>query len=101
LTRQRLILSDGTIVWLDEVQASTESEVSDRKVGRELATALPSLVSLCGDLKKTLKEIAPDKAAIEFGISFTLESSGLALLVTKVGAQANFKVTLEWNAATE
>jgi Trypsin-co-occurring domain 1 len=96
MNRKRIILSNGAAVWIEEAPAVAEEEVAKRRSEGHLAEVLPSLVTLCDDLQQSLKSIAPKRAVIEFGITFTVEASGLALLITKAGAEANFKVSLEW-----
>jgi hypothetical protein len=90
------VLSDGTIVWVDEVAQTAEAEVARRDVAGRFADVLPSVVSLSEELAGVVDKIAPTKATVQFGITFRVEASGLALLVAKGGADANFVLTLEW-----
>jgi hypothetical protein len=84
-------------VWIEGVSVDAEQEVAQRRGEGKLADVTPSLVALCSDLGNLFARVAPQKATVEFGMSFKVEASGLALLVAKAGAEANFKVTLEWS----
>ena len=92
----KVVLSDGSAIWVDQVERGVEEEVAFRLGEGRFAEVLPSIVSLCEDLLTAVKKVAPTKASVEFGISFRVESSGLALLVAKGGSEANFNITLEW-----
>jgi hypothetical protein len=96
----KVVLSDGSVIWLDDVRREGEREVAQRSLEGRLSEVLPSIVSLCQDLTTAVKDVAPTKASIEFGISFQVESAGLALLVVKGGSEANFKISLEWEQRT-
>jgi hypothetical protein len=97
LARQKVTLSDNSVVWIDEVSSNVEQEVSRRDAQERLAEVLPTISRLCSDIGDALKSVRPDRTTVEFGVALTVDSSGLAALITKMGAEMNFKVTVEWD----
>ena len=47
------------------------------------------------------RQVRPDEATVEFGLSATAQTGKLTGLVVDGGAQAAFKVTMIWRAGTE
>ena len=97
MSAYKLILSDGS-VWrlVDPGRTDGESEVAKRDTEGRFSEVFPSVVLLCDELAAVMAKVAPTKATAQFGIGFRVETSGLALLVAKGSADANFVLTLEW-----
>jgi hypothetical protein len=93
---QRVVLSDGSTILIEAASATIEEEVASRNREATFGPALASVRTLCEELSASMRDAAPDRAIIEFGLSLTVETTGLSALIGKVGAQTNFKVTLEW-----
>lgn len=86
-----------------------ETEVSDAekggmvKAGRGLSdeaaqsfeAAINSLSPLASSIVSKLINISnpPDEAAVEFGLTLKADSG---FIITKVGGEANFKISLKW-----
>jgi hypothetical protein len=95
--RQEVKLSNGSIVWVELAKPLVaEREVAQKADPQAFQAVVPGLIALCTDLNTALTTVAPTKASVEFGLSLTVETSGLALLVAKGGAEATFKISLEW-----
>jgi Trypsin-co-occurring domain 1 len=96
MSAYKLVLSDDSVVWVDQVEQEAESEVARKDGEGRFSDILPSVVSLCQELADVVAKVAPTRATAEFGIGFRVETTGLALLVAKGSADANFVLTLEW-----
>ncbi|MBM0275491.1 CU044_2847 family protein [Micromonospora tarensis] len=86
-------------MWVDEVSSNVEREVAQRDVQERLADVLPTITRLCSDIGDALGAIKPDHTTVEFGVALTVDASGLAALITKMGAEMNFKITVEWDGS--
>jgi hypothetical protein len=79
-------------------------EVRDREGAHQVAGGITfpvddlvrSVKSLSHSLANVLKEIGPDKFAVEFGVEAAFESGKLLALICSGSAKANLKITLEW-----
>ena len=92
----KIRLSDESTILIDQVAVAAEQEVAHRDLEVRLKSVMPTVAALGRDLVDGFKKAAPTKATVEFGLSFSLETSGLALLVAKGDTEANFKIALEW-----
>jgi hypothetical protein len=93
----QLRLSDGAVVFVQAEVGRIERDVSDKKQESQFAEVIPSIISLCKDFTIAMNEVSPDKAKLEFGISFRVETNGLVALIGKGSADTNVRITLEWS----
>ena len=100
MSQAKLKLSNGSVILVEGVQSGVEQDVSLRApINIQFDSVMPSIIGVCRDLETALKAVAPDRAAVEFGLSLKIETSGLVAVMTKGSVGANIKVTLEWGAA--
>jgi hypothetical protein len=92
----RAQLSDGKTILIQADIGKVERDVSRSDKESQFAEVLPSIVSLCKDFQNALDQVLPEKATLEFGISFRVETTGLVALLGKGSADTNVRVTLEW-----
>jgi hypothetical protein len=80
-----------------EVQTAGDPEalVSIRKV-LSFDGVVDSIQAISERMTKALETVAPDKAAVEFGVDIGLESGALTALIAKGTGSATLKITLEW-----
>lgn len=57
-----------------------------------------SAIRVAREMKSVLDDISPDRGSIEFGLAASLESGALTGFLAKGSAEANVKVTLEWES---
>jgi len=93
----RVRLSDGKTILVEADTGKVERDVARSNQESQFAEVLPSIVSLCKDFQASLDQVLPEKATLEFGISFRVETNGLVALLGKGSADTNVRVTLEWN----
>jgi hypothetical protein len=93
---------DQTIIELQGEQA-VALRVTDlggqADVGAEdfhLDDVADSIKAIADTLGRAIKEAAPKKASVEFGIEIALKSGKLVSLITDAGGKATLKVQLEW-----
>lgn len=94
----RIRLEDGNIILVEQISRMMEQEVSNEELEGSFSEVLPSIISLCNDFSKAIRVIAPTKAAVQFGIKIGFETNGIVALIGKAKTDANFQITLEWEA---
>lgn len=60
--------------------------------------ALAKLRPIANSVVSTLKDLAPEKVTVEFGIKFSAKSG---IILASADSEANLKITIEWKGATE
>jgi hypothetical protein len=89
------IIVDGARM-LVEVSSSGEAEVALGDA-LNLDGFLDTVETLAGAIVRRLKNAAPDKAVVEFGVEIGLEAGTLTTLLVKGTGKGNLKITLEWS----
>ena len=106
-----MYLDEHTTIWIEaaeDVEVEGEMPISpirDASVGEEIDKAIKSLQQVSSTIKgycaaaiQTFEDmgegVCPDRAVIEFGVQLSAEGNAF---VVKGSAQANLKVTVEWN----
>lgn len=71
-----------------------------RSVGRDakldLGEALAQVGEVAAMIRRKLEPLAPTKATVEFGVSFSVQSGRLTSLVFEGKGDASLTVSLEW-----
>ncbi len=72
-------------------------------VGREAPVELDDALSTVGDAARLvyeqLEHLAPTRASVEFGVSFTAQGGKLVALLFDAKAHASLTIRLEWERA--
>lgn len=98
-------LEDGTTVLLESggppvggvVRASRDAEGNIvKKAGQKFEAALARIKPWAAALRDQLDSVEADEVEVTFGIKAVGEAGNFA--VGKVGAEANYEVTLKWSA---
>lgn len=73
-----------------------EQDVASIKEMLSLAEVNKMIEGIATTLKETMNKVAPEKASVEFGIAFELESGALNALLVQGTASSSLKITLTW-----
>lgn len=87
-------LEDGTVFYIETNPISTREDVAWNIF--EFKAIKNQIVSISKALVEPLKEVAPSKITLEFGIDIGVESGELTSLLVKGTGNANIKISLEW-----
>jgi hypothetical protein len=87
-------LPDGTTIRIQAVRTTREQLVGIPSY--DLEAFLAGMRTLSHTIVATLKDIAPDRAEVEFGVNVGIETGQLTSLLAKGASGANLKITLEW-----
>jgi hypothetical protein len=60
-----------------------------------------TLHAVASEIATVLRQVRPDEATVEFGLSATAQTGKLTGLVVEGGGQAAFKVAMTWRASTQ
>ena len=97
-----VILSDNSKIFIEVVDTGQTGESQEREVfGNKTASfseLKSSITGISKELLEVVKDIAPSKASIEFGVEIGFETSGLTAVIVKGTSKANLKITLEWES---
>lgn len=100
-TVMNLELENGAII---RVQAEIPEDTIEGEKGLvDLNKLLPfkevtnTIEDISDAIVKSLRNIQPDKATIEFGITIGVESGALTTLLVKGSGEGFIKVALEWD----
>ena len=93
----KLKISDTESIQIESDLRIQERNVSGgERIEEDFSKIAPSIISLGKEFSRILKQIQPTKSSIEFGINVSMETSGVIAFITKASANANFKITMEW-----
>ena len=88
-------LSDGTIIKMEYAAKGTQEISKGGKVA--FSKIKKAIQSMAQDLNDIWTEVQPSKLAVEFGVEIEAGTDNtVTALFLKGSANANFKVTLEW-----
>ena len=96
-------LEDGTTVLIESsepgsgvVRASRDKEGNViKKAGQKFEAALAGIKPWADALRRQLDDLLADEIEVTFGVKAVGEAGNFA--VGKVGAEANYEVTLKWS----
>lgn len=96
-------LEDGTTVLIESsepeggvVKASRDKDGNViKKAGQRFEAALAGIKSWAAALRRQLGDLLADEVEVTFGVKAVGEAGNFA--VGKVGAEANYEVTLKWS----
>ena len=96
-------LEDGTTVLIESsepesgvVRASRDKEGNViKKAGQKFEAALAGIKPWAAALRRQLDDLLADEIEVTFGVKAVGEAGNFA--VGKVGAEANYEVTLKWS----
>src|SRR5689334_2920788 len=85
---------------------SAEQDAADsRSIGEAEVAFLPEFQSvtdaiegIATAIRNSLEKAKPEKATIEFGVEFGIESGKLTALIVKGSGKANLKISLQWGS---
>lgn len=93
--------ANGATALVEAVRPPGERPVGDITKPADFRKVLPSIAALCSELDTVIDAVSPQKAAVKFGFSLSLEADGLVALFCKASTEATFEVTFEWSRNTE
>jgi hypothetical protein len=79
----------------DSSDQEIEGKVSHRTFSFDEISETISAIS--GGLARTLSEVQPTKATVEFGVELQYQSGRLLTLIGQGSGKVNLKVSLEWS----
>jgi len=91
------ILENGAVISIEATRKGGEEDASAFNL-----TSIPfdeithAIEGVTESLVKTLQRVKPQRASIELGIAFGIESGTLTAVLVKGTGDANLKITLEW-----
>ena len=87
-------LENGSIISIEVDLLGGEEDVAFTSLPfREVTQAIEGVAE---SLVNTLKRVKPQRASVELGVSFGIESGALTAVLVKGTGNANLKITLEW-----
>lgn len=87
-------LQNGASISVEATLMGGEEDVAFTSFPfHEVAHALEGIAE---SLEKTLRQIKPQRASIELGVAFGIESGVLTAILVKGTGTANLKIMLEW-----
>ena len=86
---------EGSTILIEAVVLGGEEEIAG--AGKpSFAVVWQSVTKVARELATSLNQVKPDRATIEFGCQFAIESGQLTALLVSGSATGSIKVTLEW-----
>jgi len=109
-----LDLAEGKRIYVEATRFTAVSPKADsdeqdvaysRGIGEEDVAFLPDFQSvtdaiegIATAIRNSLEKVKPEKATIEFGVEFGVESGKLTALIVKGSGKANLKISLQWGS---
>ena len=84
------------LVKVEATITGREQDASSVKEIMSLGDVDKMIEGIATTLKVAMEKVAPEKAEVEFGIAFELESGKLNALLVQGTASSSLKVTLSW-----
>ncbi|MDF2188286.1 CU044_2847 family protein [Paraflavitalea sp. CAU 1676] len=95
-----VVLDNGEEFLMEVTATDGREKVADLGV-ISMSDLTRSIRSISTTIVDTLKEISPDKFAVEFGVEASIKSGKLLALLCNADGKANLKITLEWTKKTK
>jgi hypothetical protein len=89
-------LEDGMVISVEATHLGGEEDVANTFKSFPFDEVTHALESITGSLVSTLQRVKPQRARLELGVAFGVESGMLTAVLVKGSADANLKITLEW-----
>lgn len=89
-----MTLDNGTTISIEATLLGGEEDVALTTFSFQEVTH--ALEAIAASLTKSLSRIKPQRASVELGVSFGIESGVLTAILVKGTGTANLKITLEW-----
>jgi PleD family two-component response regulator len=89
-------LEDGTVIAVEAARLGGEEDVAIALKSIPFDEVTHAIESITESLVKTLKRVKPQRASVELGVAFGVESGALTAVLVKGTGDANLKITLEW-----
>lgn len=86
---------DGATILVEATVRGGDEEIAGAGIP-SFGTAWKSVTKLVHEIAKSLNDVKPSHATIEFGCQFALENGHLTALVVSGSASGSIKVTLDW-----
>ena len=87
-------LENGSIISVEADLLGGEEDVAFTSLSFRGVTQ--AIEGVAESLVKTLNRVKPQRASIELGVAFGIESGALTAVLVKGTGNANLKITLEW-----
>ncbi|HET9766418.1 MAG TPA: CU044_2847 family protein [Thermoanaerobaculia bacterium] len=89
-------LDDGSVIHAD-VDVRGEENVAFTSASFDFESVAATIRGVAGSVRRAIEPLLPDKTSVEFGLELAIENGGLAAIVAKGSAKANFTISLEWS----
>jgi hypothetical protein len=89
-------LEDGTVISVEAAHLGGEEDVANTFKAFPFDEVTHAIESITASLVTTLKRVKPQRARVELGMAFGVESGTLTAVLVKGSGDANLKITLEW-----
>lgn len=93
-------LKDGSDVMVEVTLLGGEEQVGFRE-NFTFESITKNIEAISDHLLMAVKAVKPNKATIEFGVEFGVESGQITSFLVKGTGNANVKITLEWEERTK
>lgn len=88
-------LVDGSTVYIQATMLGGRQDIAFSPAS--FMDMMHSIESIAASIVSILHHIKPQKASVEFGLKFALESGKLTAMLIQGASSANLKITLEWS----
>lgn len=89
-------LEDGTVISVEAARLGGEEDVAFTLKSFPFDEVTHAIEGVTESLVKTLQRVKPQRARVELGVAFGVESGALTAVLVKGTGDANLKITLEW-----
>lgn len=92
-------LPDGTEIRIEARHLDDDGRPQQVGIANlAFADLVPSIQGISETVLTAIKNVAPSKATVEFGIEASLEAGKLVALLCSGETKANLKISLEWES---
>ena len=89
-------LADDQVILVEAAMLGGEEDVSFQLPKFE--EVLSAIEGVAGAMVTLFQKVKPQKAAVEFGVEFAVDSGQLTALIVKGTGKSNLKITLQWGS---
>ena len=88
-------LADGSTVYIQATMLGGRQDIAFSL--SSYGDIIHTVESIAAPIVEALNHVKPQKASVEFGLKFALESGKLTSMLIQGASNANLKITLEWS----
>ena len=89
-------LENGAVISIEATRQGGEEDAASTLKSFPFDEITHAIEGVTDSLVKTLKRVKPQRASVELGVAFGIESGTLTAVLVKGTGDANLKITLEW-----